>query len=99
MQIIKDPLLKPYYIGRDSHCYTVYEVITPSGDRLRTEESKGEDYEKPVAHYSHFGGALKKIAECQLHNGKENYTSVKDKLDKWDELNKKLEILINYKGL
>ena len=99
MQIIKDPLLKPYYIGRDSHCYTVYEVITPSGDRLRTEESKGEDYEKPVAHYSHFGGALKKIAECQLHNGKENYTSVKDYLEKWDELNQKLEKLTNYKGL
>jgi len=99
MQIIKDPLLKPYYIGRDSHCYTVYEVITPSGDRLRTEESKGEDYEKPVAHYSHFGGCLKKIAECQLHNGKENYTSVKDYLEKWDELNQKLEKLTNYKGL
>ena len=54
MQTIKDPSLKPYYIGRDSHCYTVYEIITPSGARLRTEDSKGEDYEKPVAHYSHF---------------------------------------------
>ena len=42
MQTIKDPLLKPYYIGRDSHCYTVYEVITPSGERLRTEGSKGK---------------------------------------------------------
>ena len=99
MQTIKDKSLKPYYIGRDSHCYTVYEIITPDADRLRTESSKGEDYEKPVAHYSHFGSALKKIAECQLHNGKENYTSVKDYLDKWDELNEKLEKLINYKGL
>jgi len=99
MQIIKDPVLKPYYIGRDSHCYTVYEVITPSGDRLRTAESQGEDYEKPVAHYSHFGSALNKIAECQLHSGKENYNSVREYLDRWDELKSKLEILINYKGL
>ena len=65
-------------------------IITPSGERLRTEDSKGDDYEKPVAHYSHFGGALKKITECQLHNGKENYTSVKDYLEKWDELNQKV---------
>ena len=99
MQIIKDPVLKPYYIGRDSHCYTVYEVITPSGDRLRTAESQGEDYEKPVAHYSHFGSALNKIAECQLHSGKENYNSVREYLDRWDELKSKLETLINYKGL
>ena len=76
MQIIKDPSLEPYYIGRDSHCYTVYEVITPDSDRLRSKGSKGEDYEKPVAHYSKFGSALNKVAECQLHNSKENFDSV-----------------------
>ena len=74
-------------------------MITPSGDRLRTAESQGEDYEKPVAHYSHFGSALNKIAECQLHSGKENYNSVREYLDRWDELKSKLETLINYKGL
>jgi len=100
MQIIKDPSLEPYYIGRDSHCYTVYEVITPDSGRLRTEDSKGVDYEKPVAHYSHFGSALNKIAECQLHNNsKESYTSVKEYLDRWDELKENLTKLINYKGL
>ena len=99
MQIIKDPVLEPYYIGRDSHCYTVYEVITPDSDRLRSKSSKGENYEKPVAHYSKFGSALNKVAECQLHNSKENYDSVKEYLDRWDELKSKLEILINYKGL
>ena len=99
MQTIKDPSLKPYYIGRDSHCYIVYEVITPDSDRLRTESSKGENYEKPVAHYSKFGSALNKIAECQLHNDKKNYNSVKEYLDRWDELKSKLEQLINYKGL
>jgi hypothetical protein len=99
MQIIKDPSLEPYYIGRDSHCYTVYEVITPDSDRLRSEGSKGEDYEKPVAHYSKFGSALNKVAECQLHNSKENFDSVSKYLDRWDELSLKLEKLINYKGL
>ena len=100
MQTIKDPVLEPYYIGRDSHCYTVYEVITPDSDRLRSKDSKGEDYEKPVAHYSNFGSALYKIDECQLHNNsKKEYTSVREYLDRWDELNEKIEILINYKGL
>ena len=32
MQTIKDKALKPYYIGRDSHCYTVYEIITPDAE-------------------------------------------------------------------
>ena len=99
MQIIKDPILEPYYIGRDSHCYTVYEIITPDSDRLRSKSSKGEDYEKPVAHYSHFGSALNKIAECQLHNSKENYDSIKEYLNKWDELKEKIDKLINYKEL
>ena len=100
MQIIKDPVLEPYYIGRDSHCYTVYEVITPDSDRLRSKDSKGENYEKPVAHYSNFGSCLSKIAECQLHNNsKKEYKSVSEYLDRWDELKLKLEKLINYKGL
>ena len=77
MQTIKDPSLEPYYIGRDSHCYTVYEVITPDSDRLRTESSKGENYEKPVAHYAKFGSALNKIAECQLHSSKEKLNKTK----------------------
>ena len=99
MQIIKEPVLEPYYIGRDSHCYTVYEVITPDSDRLRSKSSKGENYEKPVAHYSKFGSALNKVAECQLHNSKKNFDSVSKYLDRWDELSLKLEKLINYKGL
>ena len=26
---IRDPRIEPYFIGKDSHCYTVYETITP----------------------------------------------------------------------
>ena len=29
MTIIRDPLLEPYFIGKDAYCYTAYEVITP----------------------------------------------------------------------
>ena len=65
---------------------TPYEVITPDSDRLRSKSSKGENYEKPVAHYSKFGSALNKVAECQLHNSKENFDSVSKYLDRWDEV-------------
>ncbi len=50
-------------------------------------------------HYSKFGSALNKVAECQLHNSKENFDSVSKYLDRWDKLSLKLEKLINYKGL
>ena len=45
MTIIKDPLLEPFYIGKDAHCYTAYEEITP--DPKYTDNGKvGEKYTK-----------------------------------------------------
>ena len=29
MAKITDPKMEPYYIGKDTYCYTVYEVVTP----------------------------------------------------------------------
>ena len=37
--------IEPYFIGKDSHCYTVYETITP--DTRYTENNvAGKDYTK-----------------------------------------------------
>ena len=48
------------FFGKDSHCYTVYETITP--DTRYTEGNvAGKDYTKALGHYSNFGSCLKKI--------------------------------------
>ena len=98
MARITDPLLNPYFIGKDTHCYTVYEVVTPQAKYLE-KGSEGKDYEKPQGHYSSFGAALQKIAKEKLNNEKEHYTSIKEYVKRWDELLIELKKLQYYKGL
>jgi hypothetical protein len=98
MSKITDPLLEPFYIGKDTHCYTVYEVVTPQ-EKYLEKDSEGKDYEKPLGHYSNFGSALQKIAREKLHNEKDHYTSIREYVAKWDELLIELKKLQNYKGL
>ena len=81
MAKITDPLLHPYFVGKDTHCYTVYEIVKPQG------------------HYSSFGAALQKIAKEKLHNEKDHYTSIKQYVERWEELLTELKKLQNYKGL
>ena len=45
MAKITDPKMHPYFIGKDTHCYTVYEIVTPQ-EKYLAKGSKGKDYEK-----------------------------------------------------
>ena len=89
MTIIRDELLKPYFIGKDAHCYTAYEVITPQAIYLE-KGSKGIPYEKPIGHYGDFGAALLSIMKAKLNNGKEEYSSIQEYLNKWGEIKNEL---------
>jgi len=98
MTIIKDPLLEPFYIGKDSHCYTAYEVITP--DPKYTENGKtGEDYTKPLGHYSNFGSALRAIMKAKLNVSEKEYTSVKEYITEWNKIQNKIENLTEFNQL
>tara|TARA_R110002012_G_scaffold219888_1_gene391390 strand:+ start:942 stop:1238 length:297 start_codon:yes stop_codon:yes gene_type:complete len=98
MARITDPKLHPYFIGKDTHCYTVYEIVTPQQKYLE-KGSEGKDYEKPQGHYSTFGAALQKVAKSKLNNEKTHYNSIKEYIERWDELIIELKELQNYKGL
>jgi len=102
MAKITDPLLEPYFIGKDTYCYTVYESVAPKKTRAGTvlkEGESGEVYEKPQGHYSSFGAALQKIAKEKLNNEKPHYASIKEYVERWEELLTELKKLQNYKGL
>tara|TARA_R100000734_G_C3302649_1_gene93195 strand:- start:731 stop:1036 length:306 start_codon:yes stop_codon:yes gene_type:complete len=98
MAKITDPIMEPYFIGKDTHCYTVYEKVTPQKKYL-AEGSEGKDYEKPLGHYGTFGSALQKVAKEKLHNEKDHYTSIRQYVERWDELLAELRELQNFKGL
>ena len=98
MAKITDPRMVPYYIGKDTYCYTVYEVVTPQ-EKYLEKGSEGKDYEKPVSHHSDFGSALKRVMKEKLNREKGHYTSIKEYIERWDELRKELKEIINYKEL
>lgn len=102
MAKITDPLLEPYFIGKDPHCYTVYKSVAPKKTRKGTTLKEGDDikiYEKPQGHYSSFGSALEKIAKEKIINNQEHYTSIQEYIGKWDEMQNELKTLLNYKKL
>lgn len=98
MSKITDPKMNPYYIGKDSHCYTVYEVVTPQAKYLE-EGSEGKDYEKPVAHFSNFGKALERVAKEKLNTKGKNYESVKEYIEEWNKIKNELSEILNYNKL
>jgi hypothetical protein len=91
--IIRDPRIEPFFIGKDTHCYTIYETITP--DTRYTENNVvGKEYTKALGHYSTFGNCLKSIARCKVNN-KKSYESIKEYLEVFKELEKSIDELIN----
>ena len=84
---IRDEKIEPYFIGKDSHCYTVYETITP--DTRYTENNvAGKDYTKALGHYSNFGSCLKAIARNKT-NDKQNYNSIVEYLETYKQIENK----------
>ena len=90
---IRDAKIEPYFIGKDAHCYTVYETITPDA-RYTNENKPGKDYVKPLGHYGNFGNCLKAIAR-QKTNDKQNYSSIVEYLETYKQMEKTINELIN----
>ena len=98
MTIINDPLIAPYYIGKDAHCYTAYEEITP--DPKYTDNGKvGEKYTKPLGHYSDFGSALRSIMKAKLNTGEKEYNSIKEYITEWNNIQKEIKNLTEFNQL
>ena len=98
MSKITDPKMNPYYIGRDSHCYTVYEVVTPQ-ERYLEKGSEGKDYEKPVSHHSNFGSALQRVMKEKLNTKGTNYKSIQEYIKEWNNIKNELSEILNYNQL
>ena len=93
LTIIRDPKIEPYFIGKDSYCYTIYETVTP--DTKYTEDNKpGKEYTKSLGHYSNFGNCLKAIARNKT-NDKQNYSSIMEYLETYKQIETTINSLIN----
>jgi hypothetical protein len=85
--IIKDDLMKPYYIQKDRTNYSVMKESNGIVDNF-------------VGHYTAFPNALRTIIKAKFESKKNNYTSLKEYIDeyktyvnKFEEIMSKLDIV------
>ena len=102
MIIIKDPILEPYYIGKDKFNYTVFEIVpaTLNGKGRRKKDAvvefdpDGKTYEKSFGYYSTLGHALEAISRQKTAKC-DSYTSLKEYMDELKSINQETQNLIN----
>jgi hypothetical protein len=85
--LIKDSVLEPYFIGKDSYCYTIYENAVSS-------ENASKTYLRTWGHYTNLSMCLKNVAKLKI-NKKKEYTSLKEYIDSWTQLLNNYNQLIN----
>ena len=86
---IRDPFLEPFYIQKDTYCYTVLEDATP--DQRYTKSV--EKIQKTIGYYSTFGYCLRRIASLKTSN-KSEYNSISEYIEEWKEVENKINQLI-----
>lgn len=100
--IIKDKMIDPYFIGKDSTCYTVYELTKANNDdtkpkrgkkRIITEDNKDKVYLKAHGYFTNFGNCLSEIAKLKVNV--RNYDSIKEYIDEWKRVKEELNHIIN----
>lgn len=90
---IRDPKMEPYFISKDSHCYTVYKNVTPD-PKYATENVPSKDYSKVIGYFKNFGSCLQEVC-TQKVNDKKDYSSVKEYLDTFKQIQNNINELIN----
>ena len=81
--VITDLVMEPFFISKSqSGGYTVYERVTKG--------EKDTEYIKTISYPSSFNGALKRIANEKLNNGESKVYSLKEYVDRWENIQKEM---------
>jgi hypothetical protein len=102
MIIIKDPILEPFYISKDTYNYTVFETVssTLNGKGRRKKDAvvefdpNGKTYDKILGYYTTLGNAIGAIAR-QKTPKTSSFNSIKDYMDELKSINQETQNLIN----
>jgi hypothetical protein len=102
MIIIKDPILEPFYVGKDAYNYTVFETVpaTLSGKGRRKKDAvvefdpDGKTYDKPLGYYTTLGNAIGAIAKQKTPKNT-SFSSLKDYMNELKSINQETQNLIN----
>jgi hypothetical protein len=90
---IKDPLMEPYYIVKDSSNFTVIEKkIAEKG--FRGAEASGKETEKTLGYYTSFSNALNRIAKEKFYQNQGEYSTIKEYIETWDKIKTGMESML-----
>jgi hypothetical protein len=102
--VIKDALIAPYFIEKDSHCYTICKEFVAQelkeGEKRRGRKSTKEKveneepkvYYKTYGHFTNFGNCLSKLS-VMLADEKGSYSSLQEYITQFQTIEKNLQIL------
>ncbi len=88
--LIEDSVMEPFFITKSkSGGFTVFERVVKG--------EKNTAYIRTVCYPSTFTHALKTVAKELLNSGeKTHFTSVRDYIKKWEDINEKMNQIINF---
>jgi hypothetical protein len=91
---IKDPIMEPFYIIKDSANFTVVEKkIAEKG--FRGAKATGKETETNIGYYTSFKNALNRIAKEKFHQNKGEYNSIQEYINTWNVIKEGIESMLN----
>ena len=91
---IKDPTMEPFHIAKDKYNFVVIETVK-STKGFGGGKSSGKVSEKVVGYYGSFKFALKSIAKQKFHQDEKSYSSLKEYIKSWKEVEDGINQMLN----
>jgi hypothetical protein len=91
---IKDPLMEPFYIVKDTTNFIVMtKSISTRG--FAGKKSTGKETEKPLGFYTSFKNALNRVAKEKFYENQAEYDSIQEYISTWNTVKDGLETMLN----
>jgi hypothetical protein len=95
MTLIKDPLIEPYFIGKDASSYTVYESLKAGNNtKGRGRKTRTKEGIKPISFHSNFASCLVSIAKLKVDN-RPVYNSISEYVAEWRRIKEEINQIVN----
>ena len=95
LTLIKDPLIEPYFIGKDASSYTVYETLMPGDNKKgRGRQTRTKEGIKPLSFHTNFDSCLASIARLKVSN-QQTYNSISEYVAEWRRVKEEINQIVN----
>jgi hypothetical protein len=91
---IKDPVMEPFHIIKDSTNFTVVERSVATRG-FGGKKASGKETEKVVGYYSNFRNALNRIAKEKFYQNQAEYSSIQEYIETWSKVKDGIETMLN----